>query len=415
MASAGRVSAAAAVRSKIVDQPRVLVVHPRLRILGGGNLLAAWTLQALSSDFEVSLATLEPPDYTALNVTFGTSLREGDFHVHLPPPGYQRFLRSIPTAGALLDICMAMRWAQDVDRRERYDVLFGTSNEMDFHRRGVQYIHYPWFYLPRPEFEMRWFHRIPGVLGMYRRSCLALARATPSGLRRNLMLANSQYVAGQIKKAHGTGAQVVYPPVPGDFVELPFEQRRLAVAAVGRVHRSKRWDMAVDIVESVRRRGHDLTLTLIGHGEDTAYAAQLEAMAAARPWFRWLRDVSRAQLLKELSQHRYGIHPMQEEHFGIAPAELQRAGCITFVHNSGGAVEIVGGDARLTFDSVEDAAERIARVIENQPLERELRGQVAERSNWFTSKSFCDSVRQVTAQLAGEFAIHKSSRDPREA
>lgn len=411
MASVGRVSSAGTVRSKVVDLPRILVVHPRLRTLGGGNLLAAWTLQALSSEFNVSLATLEPVDYTALNVTFGTSLRNGDFDVHLPPPGYQRILRSMPTAGALLDICMAMRWAQDVDRRERYDILFGTSNEMDFHRRGVQYIHYPWFYLPRPEFEMRWFHRIPGVLGMYRRSCLALARATPSGLRRNLMLANSQYVAGQIRKAHGTGAQVVYPPVPGDFVELPLERRRMAAAAVGRVHRSKRWDMAVDIVESVRRRGHDLTLTLIGHGEDTAYAAQLEALAVTRPWFRFLRDVSRAQLLTELSQHRYGIHPMRDEHFGIAPAELQRAGCIPFVHNSGGQVEIVGGDARLTFDSTDDAAERIARVIENPALEHELCGQVAERKNWFTAERFCDSVREIVTQ----FAANGTGTEPRTA
>jgi glycosyltransferase involved in cell wall biosynthesis len=91
---------------------------------------------------------------------------------------------------------------------------------------------------------------------------------------------------------------------------------------------------------------------------------------------------------------------MPEEHFGIAPAELQRAGCITFVHNSGGQVEIVGGDSRLTFDSVEDASERIARVIENSGLEHELRGQVAERRSWFTAERFCDSVREIVTQFA---------------
>jgi glycosyltransferase involved in cell wall biosynthesis len=328
-----------------------------------------------------------------------TNLREGDFEVHIAPPGYQRILRYMPTQGALLEICLVMRWAQDLDRQERYDVIYGTSNEMDFHRRGVQYVNYPWFYLPRTEIELNWVHRIPGVLGMYRRSCLALARATPSGLRRNLMLANSQFVVGRIRKAHGTGAQIIYPPVPGDFVDLPFEQRRLAMAAVGRVHPGKRWEMAVEIVESVRRREHDLELTLIGHSDDPAYGAQLEAMARGRPWFRWIRDVSRSQLLAELSQHRYGIHTMAEEHFGIAPAELQRAGCITFVHNSGGQVEIVGGDRRLTFDSVEDASERIAQAIENPALKRELRSQAAERRNLFTAERFCDSVREIVAHF----------------
>ena len=371
-----------------------------MRSIGGGNLLAAWALQALCSEFEVTLATLEPPDYAALNVNFGTSLREGDFLVRVAPLRYQQLLRRIPTQGALLEICLIMRWAQDLDREAPYDVLFSTSNEMDFHRRGVQYVHYPWFYFPRPEIEMRWFHRIPGVLRTYRRSCMALARADPSGLRRNMMLANSEFVVGEIRQAHGTSARVIYPPVPGDFVDQPFEQRRLAVAAVGRVHPTKRWDVAVDIVESVRRRGHDLGLTLIGHCDDPVYEARVEAMAATRPWFRWLRDLSRAQLLNELSRHRYGIHTMMEEHFGIAPAELQRAGCITFVHNSGGQVEIVGGDPRLTFETADDAAERIASVIENPPLEQELRGQVAERKNWFTTDTFCESVREVVSQFA---------------
>jgi glycosyltransferase involved in cell wall biosynthesis len=381
-------------------KPRILVAHPAVRSIGGGNLVAAWTLQALRQEFDVTLATLEPPDYAALNLNFGTSLREGDFEVRVAPPPYQRLLRGFPAQGALLEICLIMRWAQNLDREAPYDVLFSTSNEMDFHRRGVQYVHYPWFFFPRPEMDVRWFHRIPGVLRIYRRSCMALARANPSGLRQNLMLANSRFVVGQIRQAHGASAQVVYPPVPGDFVERPLEQRRVAVAAVGRIHPSKRWDVAVDIVQSVRQRGHDVELTLIGHCDDPAYEARMEAMAATLPWFRWLRDLSRAQLLDELSRHRYGIHTMVEEHFGIAPAELQRAGCITFVHNSGGPVEIVGGDPRLTFESVDEGAERIARVIESPALEHELRGQVAERKNWFGTDTFCDSVRKAVAQFA---------------
>lgn len=383
-----------------MNKPRILVVHPMLRASGGGNLLAAWTLQALCLDFDVSLATLEPLEYASLNVNFGTSLRACDFQVYVAPPRYQRMLRHKPIQGALLDICLSMRWAQDLDRQGRYDVLFGTSNEMDFHRRGIQYVNYPWFYLPRPEMEMQWFHRIPGLLRMYRRTCLGIGRATPLGLRRNMTLANSQFAASKIRMAHRTVAQVVHPPVPGTFAEVPWERRRLAIAAVGRIHPGKRWEMAVDIVESVRKRGHDLELTLIGHGDDVAYAGRLEAMAATRPWFRILRDVNRSELLAELSRHRYGIHPMLEEHFGIAPAELQRAGCITFVHNSGGPVEIVGGDTRLTFDAVGDAGERIARVIENPALELELRGQAGARRNWFSADRFCGSVREIVAKFA---------------
>ena len=100
----------------------------------------------------------------------------------------------------------------------------------------------------------------------------------------------------------------------------------MAAAAVGRIHPGKRWHVAVEIVEAVRRRGHNLSLTLVGHRDIAEYERQLEALAASRPWFRMERDLSREQLAATLATHRYGIHPMQDEHFGIAPAELQRAG-----------------------------------------------------------------------------------------
>jgi hypothetical protein len=55
----------------------------------------------------------------------------------------------------------------------------------------------------------------------------------------------------------------------------------------------------------------------------------------------------------------------------------------------------------LTFDGVEDAAEKIAAAIETPALERELVGQIAERRNWFSTERFCDSIRDVVAEFAG--------------
>jgi glycosyltransferase involved in cell wall biosynthesis len=153
--------------------------------------------------------------------------------------------------------------------------------------------------------------------------------------------------------------------------------------------------MAVEIVEHVRRRGHDLVFTAGGDGHSPAVVP-----IAAR--------MDRSQLLAELAQHRYGIHPMEEEHFGIAPAELQRAGCIPFVRNSGGPVEIAGGDRRLTYDGVDEAAEKIARVIQDPALERELVSQVSERRDWFSTERFCESVREIAAQFVREAAERKT-------
>ena len=60
-----------------------------------------------------------------------------------------------------------------------------------------------------------------------------------------------------------------------------------------------------------------------------------------------------------MATHRYGIHGMREEHFGMAPAEMARAGCIVWVPRGGGQMEIVGREPVLMYDSEDDAVEKI--------------------------------------------------------
>jgi glycosyltransferase involved in cell wall biosynthesis len=374
---------------------RVLISHPNVGPRGGSNAVAAWTLQALREEFDVTLATSRPIDFESVNQSFGTSLRDGDFAVRKAPRYYRIALRCLPVQGALMEACMLMRWAQTVARQEHFDVIMSTQNEADFNRRSIQYVHYPWVYMPRPEIEMRWFHRIPGFLALYRGACARLARCSNEGLRRNLSLANSSFVAGKIKQAHGTQAKILYPPVPGVFPPIPWEQRRRAVVAVGRMGAIKRWEMAIDIVDRVRRNGFDLGLTLICHRDDPEYGRRIAALAESRPWFRILYELSREQLVGEVAHHRYGIHTMENEHFGIGPAEILRAGCIVFVHNSGGAAEIVAHRPELTFSDAAEGAEKLADAVNDPLRERELRTFVDSRRDCFSTERFCDGLREV--------------------
>ena len=107
-----------------------------------------------------------------------------------------------------------------------------------------------------------------------------------------------------------------------------------------------------------------------------------------RSWIRFYHSVPRDEMVRLIARHRYGIHGMLNEHFGIAPAELQRAGCITFVPNSGGPLEIVGGDQRVIYQSIEDAVEKIDRMLRDPSLEAALRRDVALRGETFTEERF---------------------------
>jgi len=399
----------------LMNKPRVLIAHPYLYPSGGGNSVAAWAVEALREEYAITLALLGPVDCQAVNRSFGTSLRKEDFTLRLAPSSQRALLRSLPTPGALLEQCVTMRWAQTLDRANRFDAMLSTQNEADFGRPALQYVHYPWAYLPRPDVELRWYHHIPGLLNGYRNFCQRVARASDEGLRRNLSLANSQFVADRIRDVHGVESKILYPPVPGGFPPVPPKDRANGIVCLGRMNGCKRWEMAVEIADNVRSRGIDLSLTLISHRDDPEYGARLEALAATRPWFRILYNLPRAQLVQEVARHRYGLHTMENEHFGIAPAELQRAACITFVHRSGGPMEIVGHREELMFDDAEEAGTRICRVVQDTALAEELGRYAEERGKYFSEDRFCEELRgcvrqSVTASVARQTREAATSR-----
>jgi len=373
--------------------------------VGGGNAVAAWAIQALRHDYDVSVATLGPINAGAVDRSFGTSLAARDFELLVAPSRYQRILRAkdaLRTPGALLEASLTARWTRRVDRERRFHALLYTQNEADLGRPGLQYIHYPALYLPRPEIEMRLRHRIPGLLWLYRRSCFPNPSVTISRIRANQSLVNSEFVAGRTRKVIGGNPIVLYPPVPGEFPEKPWDKRRNGIMGIGRLAGYKRWRMVAEIVEALRQAGHELTLTIAGHPDDPGEVEALGNLAATRLWFRLLTNLSRPELEAEATDHRYGIHAMVDEHFGIAVAELQRAGCITFVHNSGGAIEIVGLDSRQTFDDPQDAIGKISRVLSNPELAAELCSLTLARRERFSAGRFCDSLRGIVARFIEE-------------
>lgn len=377
---------------------RVLIVTTFLGVRGGGSAVCAWAIEALREDYQVCVSALEPADCAALNRFYGTSLRDQDFQQIVAPQRYRRLRRWMPTQGALLDRCLAMRWAQSLDRKNRYDLMLGTQDEMDFGRRGIQYVHNSWTYDPSARGDMRWFHYIPAVLQLYQRCCGSIARVSNEGLRANLSLTNSNFMRDRIRRMHGVDATLLYPPVPGGFAALPWEQRQKSFVGLGRLADAKRWGLALEILEEVRRRGFDVTFTLIGRGDDSACSQHLRARAAGSPWFRLAETLTRAELVQEVPRHRYGIHAMEDEHFGIGPAEIQRAGCILFAHNSGGPREIVD-DPRRLFDTVEDAADKIERMLKDPALEEDFRRRTIGQQVRFTEAAFIGGLREIVARF----------------
>jgi glycosyltransferase involved in cell wall biosynthesis len=96
-----------------------------------------------------------------------------------------------------------------------------------------------------------------------------------------------------------------------------------------------------------------------------------------------------------MATHRYGIRGMREEHFGMAPAEMLRAGMIVWVPNGGGQVEIVGSNADLVYDSEDDAVEKITRALRSKRVEDDLRAKLQEREAMFGTSRFVAEIQEI--------------------
>jgi glycosyltransferase involved in cell wall biosynthesis len=374
---------------------RILFVQPSMSPPGGGNGVAAWMLQALTPEHEVTVLTWWPMDIGLMNRFWGTSLRAGDFTAVQIPARVRRVVDRMPLPLSMLRTAILLRETRR--RHGTYDVPVTANNETDFGTLGVQYVHYPWNFFPRPKVDYHWYHFRP-LLPPYYALCNRLSGFTAEGMHRNVTLVNSNWTGRLAHQRYGFVSRTVYPPVTGDFPDVPWESRAPGFVCIGRIAPEKELDRVIDIVSGVRRHVPEVTLHIVGTPDHKQYARRI-AQRAREAGFTIHHDLSRPALADLVSRQRYGIHGMLEEHFGMAPAELVRAGCLTWVHDAGGQVEIVD-DPRLVYGSVEDAVGKIVATLRDPHETATLRKHLATRGAMFSTERFMREVREAVADAA---------------
>jgi glycosyltransferase involved in cell wall biosynthesis len=381
-----------------VIRRRVLLVQPSIEPPGGGNAVACWMIEALKADHDVTLLTRALPNLQRANLVCGTSLGSGDFRIEIVPSTASRLAALAPpvTGLALLRDHRMLAYARR--RAARFDVVITAHNESDLGRRGIQYVHFPKLDPRRPDLGLRWYQRRPVLVAAYHRACAAATGFSYARMRSNVTLVNSAWTGALVRRLHGIEPLTLYPPAAGDFPPVAWEAREPGFGCVGRIAPEKRIDAVIDILARVRRAHPDVTLTIAGNVDDAGYLDRVRAAARAHgEWVSFELDVPRDRLLRLLATRRYGIHGMQNEHFGMAVAELVCAGTIVFAHASGGQTEILAGDSRLLYVNDDDAVEKIGRVLGDPVLAAELRTSLAAGAERFSSARFVRGFREVVA------------------
>ena len=375
---------------------RVLLVQPSLQPPGGGNGVASWVLQALVPDHRVTVLSWRPVDVDPINRFFGTHLRAADFDTLVVPRHWSMVPDLLPTPATLVKLSLLMRYTRKVSAG--FDVIFGVYNETDYGRRGIQYIHYPSYLRPRPAVDLRWYHQPRSALTAYYKLADRIAGFSMDRVKANLTLVNSDWTGDHVRTFLGGNPRTLYPPVADPGPGLPWSERAPHFLAIGRISPEKEYERVMRILARVRIHAPSLRLTIVGTWDRHAarYFDHLQAQARSLgDWITFRQDVSRDELRGLMGAHRFGIHGMREEHFGMAPAELARAGAVVWVPKGGGQMEIVGHEPTLMYDSEDDAVAKITTVLADPAAQDRLRHLLAARAEMFSTDRFVREVRDI--------------------
>jgi len=373
----------------------IVIVQPHF-YQGGAETVAAWAIQAVKHLSPIKVLTFHQIDAETLNRNFGTSLHSKDFDLIVC--GFP-FKSKGKEQWTLLKFHWLMRQCKKWPNERA--LFFSTSSEMDFGRPGVQYVDFPQFAeknvrqmgLLTPQ---KWWHRDSWLRKVYLRIGELLSDFSVEGVRANLTLAVSKWTAKIVEQVYGVPAKIVYPPVTVEFPSVPFREREQGFVCIGRIVPSKRLLEIINILRKVRHEGYDVHLHIVGPVGDRAYMRKvISTQKRLGSWIKIEGPVERSVLAELISRHRFGIHGMLNEHFGLAVAEMVKAGCIVFIPNNGGQVEIVDGDPRVLYCTEEEAVEKITRILADDNEQQELSKTMRFLGERFSAERFIKEIQDA--------------------
>jgi glycosyltransferase involved in cell wall biosynthesis len=310
----------------IVTAKNVALVHDWCPTFRGGERVLAQLCNLLPAAQVYTLFDFLPADVKDQHfpgVVFHTS-----FANRLPM--VEKFYRS------LFFLCPFLIEQFDVTD---YDIVISSSAAFS---RGVLtrpdqphlcYVHSPIRYAWDEQFSYLSQGRLGfGPKGMLFRYMLHRLRSwdTRTAHGPDLMLANSSYVRGRIRRIYGRDAKVVHPPVA--LADLPFlREKDDYYIAASFLAPYKRTDLVIRAFNEMPNR----RLLVVGEGQQSK-----ELRALATPNVTFTGFLPRRDYIEAIGRAKAMVFGGCED-FGIALAEAQGCGTPVIAFNRGGARDIV--------------------------------------------------------------------------
>ncbi|MCJ7643548.1 MAG: glycosyltransferase family 4 protein [Candidatus Aminicenantes bacterium] len=383
----------------MTEKPRIAIIHPHLIEAGGSEARALHAAEALEGDYDVTLITMGHPDLGRLNRYYGTHLSADRIRiVSFPIPVFARNHFDALRSYRVSRYCRT--------NASRFDLMISTYNIMDFGVKGIQFIaDFSFDDVLRerdrndPRTLVRAFYRSRIIRGPYLSLARALSRTSKDGWKRNLTIANSDWTAWTLREAFGIEICRIYPPVVNVPPGVPWDEREPGFVYLGRISPEKDIESIIGILKAVRECRSDIHLHIVGDSNDPGYMNRIRALCQQNAAWAFLEgQMAGEEKAAFVGRHRFGISACWNEAFGIAVAEMVKAGCLVWVPASGGQTEIVGRP-ELIYSAREDAVGKIGRVLRDGNLQAALREHLGDRKKMFSLDRFAREVRAVVSDF----------------
>lgn len=201
-------------------------------------------------------------------------------------------------------------------------------------------------------------------------------------------IANSHFIASEIKKTYNRDAVVIHPPVRTDYFTPPSDPeapRANELLFVGAIEPYKRVDLAIDAAIEL-----DFPIHIVGTG---SHASSLVKAYKNKPKIRFHGHIPDAQVLELFRKCSALIQP-QIEDFGITAVEAQACGLPVVARRAGGALDSVIESKTGTLFDLPDATE-VARAIQRLPDPHQIAHDCRSNALRFSYESFEAKIEAV--------------------
>jgi glycosyltransferase involved in cell wall biosynthesis len=378
----------------------IALSHLTLNFLGGEENLCLSFIDALKrGGHRVTLFTVEKTDWDLVRQFFGSITLPDEEICATSSIMHDKFLK---TSTLMLAYANFLAGLIRLNRNKRYGLIINSYGDLINSVADLTYVHFPLRatldYSQTPAFisPLRW--------QVYCR-VYTLAASVLDKVKPGILLTNSKFTKQVAQKYLKRDMVILHPPVDVHAFASGETERKDYVITVSKFTPKR----ALYRVPLIARSTRNVKFLIVGaadtYSSDTI--SGLEKMirdCGVYDRVTLLPNVSRPKLIQLLTQAKVYLHVMPDEHFGISIIEAMAGGCIPIVHRSGGpwvdTLEQQQGKNGFSYATVEEAAELIDLLVDDQKLCRKMASAAQERAWDYDKSSFDEKLISIVNSLS---------------